>query len=120
MLGAMLQKQARGQANDESACSRSQHSAQAITSATRLRPCVLGIGFAVSFVVAYGIGGVVYELGEAEGIYAICDLQDYFGGGGFVFCFADGMRRRGRELNAETQRAQRREPKSTAKNGCAT
>src|SRR5258707_15087740 len=55
------------------------------------------------------IGGVVYELGEAEGIYAICDLQDYFGGGGFVFCFADGMRRRGRELNAETQRAQRRE-----------
>src|SRR5467141_4052628 len=40
------------------------------------------------------IGGVVYELGEAEGIYAICDLQDYFGGGGFVFCFANGMKRK--------------------------
>src|SRR5882757_4706645 len=58
------------------------------------------------------IGGVVYELGAAEGIYAICDLQDYFGGGGFVFCFADGMKRRGRVhtecTEVGTQRAQRR------------
>ena len=46
------------------------------------------------------IGGVVYELGEAERIYVICNLQDYFGGSGFVFCFAAGMKRRVRN-NAE-------------------
>src|SRR5258707_7013153 len=87
------------------------------------------------------IGGVVYELGEAEGIYAICDLQDYFGGGGFVFCFADGVRRRGRVHTAGPEvgapfdpgeargaqktrfaqgrrRARRRERRSTGWRGC--
>src|ERR1700688_3694408 len=38
------------------------------------------------------IGGVVYGVCEAEGVCAVCDLPDYFGGGGFVFCFADGIR----------------------------
>ena len=89
------------------------------------------------------IGGLVYGVCEAEGVCAVCDLPDYFGGGGFVFCFEDGVRKKKRELNAEgaakrksshrghrgsapfdfaqgRQRAQRREPKSTARNGCAT
>src|SRR5882757_9613097 len=52
------------------------------------------------------IGGLVYGVCEEEGIWAVCDLPDCFGGGGFVFCFADGMRRR--EPNAETQSTQRK------------
>src|SRR5580704_18387702 len=39
------------------------------------------------------IGGLVYGVCEAEGFCAVCDLSDYFGGGGVVFCFADGVRR---------------------------
>ena len=57
------------------------------------------------------IGGLVYGVCEEEGIFAVCDLPDYFGGGGFVCCFADGMKlkREDGNLKIGTSRASRRD-----------
>jgi len=78
---------------------------------------VLGIGFAVSFCGGVWIGGVVYELGEAEGIYAILRFTGLFWGVAVVLYFASrmGWKEKKRELNArDTEDAEKRNPRAQA------
>jgi hypothetical protein len=44
------------------------------------------------------IGGLVYGVCETEGICAVCDLPDYFGSGGALFCFADGIKKEEKKI----------------------